>query len=1048
MRIIKPPTIIGAIAGMSVICVFDTGSSANLLNKDLWFSIKSKFPGAKLRPVDDILLSGFVRGLTCNIRGEQTISIDIDGHIFTSIFLVVDNLRSDMLLGMPFINQHNGIIDSTKQMIKITDDDCNVLSIHLTEPDKMLSTLCNQVIGDNDDESLKLNQIENTFADRIDLDDSAKRAIISLIYQYRDVFSDKPRPALVEPVRIDLTDNEPVQGRTYSVPYHLKDQLRTKIQKWLEWDIIEERASPYVNPIHCVMKKDGSIRPVVDLRLINNKVISGQVQVEPIVDILHRMSGSKIFSTFDIKEAYHCIKLTDDSIPITAFLFEGRQYCFKRLIMGLKSSCSIFQGIMNQLFDLSTKTYLSSYLDDILCYSLDLSSHIIHLRTIFEKLRERNFSLNFKKCSFLLSRIECLGHIVDGETISVNPKTNEAIREFPIPRTRRHLRKFLGLANWRRKYIHNFATKSEPLVALLRKEARFQFTDIEVRSFNDLKESLISAPALSQPVEGLPFVIYSDASSYSLAGFLGQRKDQEIRVIEYASRRIKPSEYSLSIFQLELLAVLFLCKHFSNFILGRDVTIYTDNQAVTHLRTIRNIDARTTRILLKLQRFSLRFVHVKGVENFVADTLSRCPPAIYSHNGTEIFINHVHILNQDVFTLEECKELQQKDSYCKKALDKYRNGNDRYLIRNNLLYCRTELIDDAWKLIIPQVISYRLALAIHNDGHFGIAKCLMFAKRLYYWRNMRKTFIKICRDCLLCAKTKSSTSKLEKTDIHVEAEKPHDKLSIDLVGRLPSSNRYIFILSVLDIYSRYLICYPLRTSTTNAIIKALDNHYFYHLPYPRVIVSDQGPQFKGRRWKDYCTSKNIRHIMTSPYSPSSNPVESHHKNLNFLIRLYCHGDHTKWSNFLSRILSLLNNSINLTTQYTPTELFLNYSAIDRYRRTMDWPEDIHAVDERHRYRLVLENIRRNRKVKKQQSIVDTLKEDDLVFIRSHRHSSAIDNVISKYLFRYYGPFLVKRVLRNCAVLTTLEGKEIGTQNFANLKLFKCSAERRDELMNR
>ena len=151
---------------------------------------------------------------------------------------------------------------------------------------------------------------------------------------------------------------------------------------------------------------------------------------------------------------------------------------------------------------------------------------------------------------------------------------------------------------------------------------------------------------------------------------------------------------------------------------------------------------------------------------------------------------------------------------------------------------------------------------------------------------------------------------------------------------------------------------------------------------------------------------------------------------------------------LPRILSLLNNSISLVTGYAPSELFLNYSAIDQFKKSMNWPEDIYPLDYKDRLLIVEENINRShKKRKKLKGRGEILSQGDLVFIRSHRHSSAIDKVTSKYFLPYYGPFLVKKVLRNCAVLSTLEGKDIGTQNFNNLKLFKCSDERKAELIH-
>lgn len=137
---------------------------------------------------------------------------------------------------------------------------------------------------------------------------------------------------------------------------------------------------------------------------------------------------------------------------------------------------------------------------------------------------------------------------MSGGERKVQPKLNDPIRRFPLPKTKRQLRRFLGLANWRRKYIARFSCLVEPLVALLRKDAKFRFGSLELEAFEGVKEALISTPALIQPDLNLEFHIFSDASEISLVGYLGQEKDGDIDVIEYASRRIKPCEFSLSMF--------------------------------------------------------------------------------------------------------------------------------------------------------------------------------------------------------------------------------------------------------------------------------------------------------------------------------------------------------------------------------------------------------------------------------------------------------------------------------------------------------------------
>lgn len=131
-------------------------------------------------------------------------------------------------------------------------------------------------------------------------------------------------------------------------------------------------------------------------------------------------------------------------------------------------------------------------------------------------------------------------------------------------------------------------------MALLIKRSKFNFGPSGLEAFGRLKEIFISPP--------------------------------DMCVIAYVSRRIKPCEYSLFMFQLELLSTVFLCSYFVDYLMGRASTVHTDSKLITELRTIFTLDSRTTRLQLKLQDFNLKFVYLPGRENFVADTLAHFPP--------------------------------------------------------------------------------------------------------------------------------------------------------------------------------------------------------------------------------------------------------------------------------------------------------------------------------------------------------------------------------------------------------------------------------------
>ena len=108
------------------------------------------------------------------------------------------------------------------------------------------------------------------------------------------------------------------------------------------------------------------------------------------------------------------------------------------------------------------------YLDDILIHSPDVPTHLIHMRQLFQRLREADLKLNREKCNFFKSHIQYLGHLISGEGIEPLPEKLESIKEMPPPTTPKEVKQFLGLIGYYRKFVPRFADVARPLTNLTR----------------------------------------------------------------------------------------------------------------------------------------------------------------------------------------------------------------------------------------------------------------------------------------------------------------------------------------------------------------------------------------------------------------------------------------------------------------------------------------------------------------------------------------------------------------------------------------------------
>jgi hypothetical protein len=122
----------------------------------------------------------------------------------------------------------------------------------------------------------------------------------------------------------------------------------------------------------------------------------------------------------------------------------------------------------NVLKELQGKVYFV-YMDDIIIFSTSLQEHTSNLRLVFEKLRKCRFKIQLDKSEFLRKEVEFLGHVITPDGIKPNPKKIEAIKKFPIPKTVKDIKSFLGLLGYYRRFIKNFAKITKPFTKCMKK---------------------------------------------------------------------------------------------------------------------------------------------------------------------------------------------------------------------------------------------------------------------------------------------------------------------------------------------------------------------------------------------------------------------------------------------------------------------------------------------------------------------------------------------------------------------------------------------------
>ncbi|GBM07567.1 Retrovirus-related Pol polyprotein from transposon 17.6 [Araneus ventricosus] len=287
---------------------------------------------------------------------------------------------------------------------------------------------------------------------------------------------------------------------------------------------------------------------------------------------------------------------------------------------GLRNAPATFQRLMD-IFCRNLPAM--AYLDDIIVLSPTFDQHLLHLETVFLKLKDYKLRANRSKCHFACSRVKYLVLWITSRGIEVDPDKLSAVQKIPPPRNVKQVQSFLQTCSWYRKFIPNFSEIARPLSNLTKKKTVWTWTESEQNAFTTLKNCLVSPPILSQADFTKPFVLRTDASSYALGAVLLQGADMEEHPIKYASRLLNSAERNYSTTEREALAVVWALNKFRGYIEGSKITVASDHQPLKCLMKLKSPSGRLARWALQLQSFDLNLEYIPGKSNVVADMLSR-----------------------------------------------------------------------------------------------------------------------------------------------------------------------------------------------------------------------------------------------------------------------------------------------------------------------------------------------------------------------------------------------------------------------------------------
>ena len=463
--------------------------------------------------------------------------------------------------------------------------------------------------------------------------------------------------------QIPTCDDIPVNQRHRRIPPNQLAEVKEHLQDLLDKGVIRPSQSNYASPIVLVRKKNGALRMCVDYRQLNAKVKRDAYPLPRIDESLDVLGGAKSFSTIDLASAYNQVEVAPGDRHKTAFTTPFGLYEYNRMPFGLGGAPATFQRIMQTIFRDELLEILIVYLDDIIIFSHDISTHLQRLEMVFRKLREHGLKIEAKKCQFFRPKVTYLGHVVSADGVATDPAKTEAVTNWPKPKTLKDLRSFLGFASYYRRFVPHFAQIAKPLHELVsklyaggkngkqrNKSVEGGWTQECQEAFEKLKRALTNPPVLAYPLYTKPFIVETDASNDGLGAVLSQEQDGKVRPIAYASRGLRGAERNKKNYsprKLELLALKWaVTEKFREYLISSTFTVLTDNNPLTYLQSKSKLKAVEQRWVSELANFTFNLKYRAGKQNTNADALSRLPREEYEEcNADQVEVALASSLN-------------------------------------------------------------------------------------------------------------------------------------------------------------------------------------------------------------------------------------------------------------------------------------------------------------------------------------------------------------------------------------------------------------------
>jgi len=370
---------------------------------------------------------------------------------------------------------------------------------------------------------------------------------------------------------IDLKEGfVPKKGKIYPLSRVEREKVQEFVKDQLWKEYIRPSKSLQTSLVFFMPKKDGKKRMVQDYQYLNSWTIKNNYPLPLISDLIDNIGKKKVFMKIDLQWGYNNVRIKEGDEWKAVFSMPEGSFEPTVMFFGLTNSPAMFQAMMNDLLrDLVVEEKVAVFIDNVMVVTKTEKGHDEIVEEVLRRLEENDLFVKPEKCVWKVREVGFLGVIIGEDRVIMEKEKVQGVIEWPVPKSMKDVQKFLGLANYYRQFVKDFATIAKPLHETTRKDKKWNWGEKQQKVFEELKKRFTTEPVLVTPDLDREIRVEADASDFVTGGVLSMKcEDEKWRPVAYISKSLNEAERNYEIYDKEMLAIIRCLEAWRHFLEG------------------------------------------------------------------------------------------------------------------------------------------------------------------------------------------------------------------------------------------------------------------------------------------------------------------------------------------------------------------------------------------------------------------------------------------------------------------------------------------------